>query len=113
MAWQVEWLILWEMILKMLTRIHMVVYTWWCWHIYKGDKVGVDVDELDDGMEARKVRSSTDGVSDGATGALYRKDRVSQSGPDAGHVVTGRWGLASGQWQQTACWRRSSTGRWR
>ena len=19
-----------------LTHIHMVVYTWWCWHIYKG-----------------------------------------------------------------------------
>ena len=26
--------------------------------------------------------------SDGATGALYRKDRVSQSAPEAGHVVT-------------------------
>ena len=35
MAWQVEWLILWKMIVKMLTHIHMVVYTWWCWHIYK------------------------------------------------------------------------------
>ena len=30
------------------------------------------------------------GQSDSATGALDRKDRVSQSGPDAGHVVTGR-----------------------
>ena len=29
MAWQVEWLILWKMIVKMLTHIHMVVYTWW------------------------------------------------------------------------------------
>ena len=27
------------MILKMLTHIHMVVYTWWCWHIYKGGGV--------------------------------------------------------------------------
>ena len=44
MAWQVEWLILWKMIVKMLTHIHMVVYTWWGWHIYKGDEVGVDVD---------------------------------------------------------------------
>ena len=25
--------ILWEMIVKMLTHIHMVVYTWWCWHM--------------------------------------------------------------------------------
>ena len=27
------------MIVKMLTHIHMVVYTWWCWHIYKGGGV--------------------------------------------------------------------------
>ena len=36
------------------------------------------------------------GQFDGATGALYRNDRVSQSGPNVGHVVTGSWGLASG-----------------
>ena len=47
----------------MLTHIHVVVYTWWCWHIYKGDEVGVDVDQLDDETEARRVRNSTDGVS--------------------------------------------------
>ena len=61
----------------MLTHIHIVVYTWWCWHIYKGDEVGVDVDQLSEGTEAR-VRNSTDGQSNGATGTLYRKDRVSQ-----------------------------------
>ena len=82
MAWQVEWLILWEMIEKMLTHIHMVVYTWWCWHIYKGDEVRVDVDQLGDGTEVRRVWNST--------GALFQKDRVSQSGPDASHAVTGR-----------------------
>ena len=27
------------MIVKMLTHIHMVMYTWWCWHIYKGGGV--------------------------------------------------------------------------
>jgi hypothetical protein len=26
----------------MLTHIHMVVYTWWCWHICKGEEVGVE-----------------------------------------------------------------------
>ena len=31
----------------------MVVYTWWCWHIYKGDGVGVDVDQLGEEMEAK------------------------------------------------------------
>ena len=50
------------------------------------------MNQLGDETEARRVRNSTGGVS------LYRKDRVSQSGPDAGHVVTGRWGPASGQW---------------
>ena len=59
-----------------LTHIHMVVYTWWCWHIYKGDKVGVDVDQLGEETEVRKVP---------------------QSGPDSGHAVTGRWLCASGQ----------------
>ena len=36
------------------------------------------------------------GQSDGATDALYRKDRVSQSAPDTGLNWTG----ASGQWKQ-------------
>ena len=53
MAWQVEWLILWKMIVKMLTHIHMVVCTWWGWHIYKGDEVRVDVDQLGEEMEAK------------------------------------------------------------
>ena len=61
------------MIVKMLTHIHMVVYTWWCWHIYKGDEVGVDVDQLGDGTEERMVQNSIGGKSDGATDALYRK----------------------------------------
>ena len=30
----------------MLTHLHMVVYTWWCWHIYKGEVVGVELDQL-------------------------------------------------------------------
>ena len=63
MAWQVEWLIPWKMIVKMLTHIHMVAYTWWCWHIYKGEEVGVDVDQLNDGTEVRRVQNSTGGVS--------------------------------------------------
>ena len=80
---RIEWLILWKMIMKMLTHIHMVVYTWWCWHIYKGDEVGVDVDQL---MKWRREGFETPpadcppvecGQSDSATSALYRKDRVS------------------------------------
>ena len=27
------------MFVRMLTHLHMVVYTWWCWHIYKGGGV--------------------------------------------------------------------------
>ena len=51
------------MIVKMLTQIHMVVYTWWCWHIYRGDEVGIDVDPLDVETEARRVRNFTGVVS--------------------------------------------------
>ena len=40
------------MFVKMLTDIHMMVFTWWCWHICKGKGVGVDVDQLE---EERKV----------------------------------------------------------
>ena len=36
----------------MLTHMHIVVYTWWCWHICKEEVVGVDVDQL---WEVRKV----------------------------------------------------------
>ena len=77
MAWQVEWLILWKMIVKMLTHIHMVVYTWWCWHIYKGEEVGVDVDQLGKETPPAECPPVECGQSDGATDALYRKDRVS------------------------------------
>ena len=64
----------------MLTHIHMMVYTWWCWHIYKGGEVGVDVDQLDDETEAKGETSPVEyphvecGQSDDATGALDRKD---------------------------------------
>ena len=37
---------------EILTHMHMVLFTWWCWHICKGERVGVDVDQL---WEARKV----------------------------------------------------------
>ena len=33
--------------------MHMVVYTWGCWHIYKGEEVGVDVDQLDEETEVK------------------------------------------------------------
>ena len=35
-----------KMIVKMLTHMHMVLFTWCCWHICKGEGVGVDVDQL-------------------------------------------------------------------
>ena len=41
-----------KMIEKMLTHMHMMFFTWCCWHICKGEGVGVDVDQLG---EARKV----------------------------------------------------------
>ena len=41
-----------KMIVKMLTCMHLVLFTWCCWHICKEEGVGVDVDQLG---EARKV----------------------------------------------------------
>jgi hypothetical protein len=41
-----------KMIVKILTYMHMVFYTWWCWHNCKGEDVGVGVDQL---REERKV----------------------------------------------------------
>ena len=40
------------MIVKMLTHMHMVLFTWCCWHICKGEGVGVDVDQLGEGRKA-------------------------------------------------------------
>ena len=65
----------------------MVVYTWWCWHIYKGEEVGVDVDQLSEETEMRKVpQSGPDAeaqrpVSSGSQRAasVYRPDAGSES----------------------------------
>jgi hypothetical protein len=43
------------MIVKVLTHKHMVVYTWWCWHIYKGEVFGVEVDQLSEETEAKPI----------------------------------------------------------
>ena len=39
----------------MLTHMHMVVYTWWCWHICKGEGVGVEMNQLNEETEAKQV----------------------------------------------------------
>jgi len=36
--------------MKML-HLHLVVYTWWCWHICKGEGVGVDFVQLGEKRE--------------------------------------------------------------
>ena len=61
---------------NMLTHVHKVIH--------------LVVDTFEQGLETSPVQF------DGATGALYRKDRVSQSAPDAGLNWTG----ASEQWRQ-------------
>ena len=32
--------------MKILTHLHLAVYTWWRWHICKGEVVGVELDQL-------------------------------------------------------------------
>ena len=43
---------------EMLTHMHMVVYTWWCWNICKGE--GVEVDFVQLGEEREVFRCSPD-----------------------------------------------------
>ena len=76
----------------MLTRIHMVVYTWWCWHIFKGEEVGVDVDQLSEGTKAR-VQNSTSGASTRRVRTVRRCHR---------RPIQKRQGLI--EW--TGCWSR-------
>jgi hypothetical protein len=57
----------------MLTHLHMVVYTWCCWHICKGEVVGVEIDQLGE----EKVKCWV-------TGPWLRLDRtLSLAGPVA------------------------------
>ena len=39
----------------MLTHKPIVLYTWWCWHIYKGEVVGVETDQLREDLEVISV----------------------------------------------------------
>ena len=83
----------------------MVVYTWWCSHIYKGDEVGVDVDKLGEETETRKVPQSgpdSGHASDRTLRASVRSvvaDSVQRRSIDRTLAleVTGCWGPAFGQ----------------
>ena len=68
---------------NMLTHVHKVIHL----------MVGI----FEQGLETSPVECPPIewGMSDGATGALYKKGRVSQSAPDAGLNWTG----ASDQWK--------------
>jgi hypothetical protein len=43
----------------MLTHMHIVVYTWRCWHIYKGEGLGVDFDQLGEGRKVFRCSLDT------------------------------------------------------
>jgi hypothetical protein len=42
------------MIVKILTHMHMVIYTWWCWHISEGSRVWV----VERGLGFRRFREN-------------------------------------------------------
>ena len=46
-----------KMIVKMQTHMHMVLFTWCCWHICKGERVGVDVYQLGESRKAFRYSS--------------------------------------------------------
>jgi len=87
----------------MLTHLHMVVYTWWCWHICKGG--GVARVERGVGFDAfEKIKC----IFSIASVGILEKLRHS---PDAGVGSTERWSRASGV---VSVWLRCAerTGRW-
>ena len=53
-------------IFEKITHIHMVVYTWWCWHICKGEGVGVEMDQLGEETEANQDTGSARTLATGA-----------------------------------------------
>jgi hypothetical protein len=42
----------------MLTLIHMVVCTWWCWYIYKREVFGIETYQLGEETEKKVVTVS-------------------------------------------------------
>ena len=78
------------MFVKMPTHIHMV-HTKRGWHIYKGDEVGVDVDQLGDKTEAKRVQNFTSGVSTRRVRAVRRCHRRPVYKRQCFTVCTGRW----------------------
>jgi hypothetical protein len=34
--------------------MHKLVNTWWCWHIYKGEEVRVEMDQLGEEKKAKE-----------------------------------------------------------
>ena len=82
----------------MLTHLHIVVYTWWCWHIYKGEEVGVDVDQLGEEKEAKQV-----------TGSDWIAQRIDRTlAGESGHVFLRRRSLS----QVTRRWPRQDRRVW-
>ena len=48
-----------KMIVKMVTHMHMVLFTWCCWPICKGKSVGVDVDQLGEAIKVFRCSPET------------------------------------------------------
>ena len=46
-----------KIIVKMQTHMHMVLFTWCCWHICKGERVGVDIYQLEETKKAFRCSS--------------------------------------------------------
>ena len=48
-------LILWKNISEKLRHVHKLLYTWWCWHICKGEEVRVGMIQLGEEKRSLKV----------------------------------------------------------
>ena len=51
-----------ENICEKPTHMHKMVITWWCWHICKGEVVGVETDQVGEEKEKKMASYGCPGV---------------------------------------------------
>ena len=68
----------------MLIHMHMVLFTWWCWHICKGEGVGVDVDQLVGKRNDRRTVRQYNSVLSREIAALFGIEGRTADGPPLG-----------------------------
>ena len=64
--------------------MHIVLFTWWCWHICKGEGVGVDVDQLVGKRSDRRTVRKYNSFLSREVAALFGLEGRTADGPPLG-----------------------------